>query len=250
MVDETSGFYDDAWRRWQGMIDNSPAPKHRRRIINKLISRLSVDISSIADVGCGNGALLQEVSHTFKMDGIRYKGFDVSGEVIEQNCDNQFLSGMSWQKLNLDIEGPAEMFDLVLCSEVLEHLQNWEQGLDKLLSATAKHLIVTVPSGYLYKIDSMVGHHEHFSRKTIEEFFVDRPEFSTTIFFWGFPFHQIYKKLINIKPEAVYDRFADGTYSWKEKMVSRIINLLFYLNIETQFETDQMFVVASRRRKK
>jgi 2-polyprenyl-3-methyl-5-hydroxy-6-metoxy-1,4-benzoquinol methylase len=246
MVDEKSQFYDEAWQRWQVMIDYSPAPKHRRRIIRKIISDQVKNISSVVDVGCGNGRLLAEVSIELGKEEIEYKGFDISELVIEQNKDNQFLDGINWQQLNLDEEKLAEKFDLVLCSELLEHLQNWKIGLDRLLDATGKYLIVTIPSGYLYKIDRMVGHQKHFTRKTIETYFVARPEFSVEIFFWGFPFHQIYKRLINLRPNSIYNRFAGGNYSCKEKMLSNFINLLFYLNIKTQFETSQMILVAQR----
>jgi hypothetical protein len=37
---------------------------------------------------------------------------------------------------------------------------------------------------------------------------------------------------------------AGSSYSWQEKMLSSVINLLFYLNLNTEFEANQVFFIV------
>ncbi|MBI4640169.1 MAG: class I SAM-dependent methyltransferase, partial [Candidatus Tectomicrobia bacterium] len=63
------------------MIEYSPAPRHRRRIIRRILQTLRFD--SLIDVGCGSGALLKELS--LDNQDRKLAGIDISPYVIEQN---------------------------------------------------------------------------------------------------------------------------------------------------------------------
>jgi ubiquinone/menaquinone biosynthesis C-methylase UbiE len=59
-------------------------------------------------------------------------------------------------------------FQIVTCSETLEHVDNWEKGLDELIRITSKILIVTVPHDSIESVEynrknKIIGSHiNHF----------------------------------------------------------------------------------------
>ena len=80
-----------------------------------------------------------------------------------------------------------EQFDLVVCCEVLEHLQYPEDGLKALQKVVKKNLVLSVPrepvwrvlnmmrGKYLTKLGNTPGHIQHWSRsefiKLVEKYF-------------------------------------------------------------------------------
>ncbi len=227
------------------MIDHSPAPRHRRRIIKKYASSRAAEIQSIADVGCGNGALLHELSSLIPT-AKQLTGFDVSPAVISENKARFQRRGLNWLELNLEDHAFDEKYDLVVCSEVLEHLSDWQTAFGRLLAGTGKYLVISVPSGRVFPIDMLVGHYRHFTRKMVEDYLDSCNNLEYRIEFWGFPFHMLYKRLINIRARALYRDFAQEKYGWLEKLLSAIIDALFFLNIRTHWQTNQMFVFIKK----
>lgn len=102
--------------------------------------------SVVLDVGCGNGVITRSLGSL----GFKVLGIDVSERAIERaNLLNKFpnvnFKVISAEQLNSE----GNKYDAVICSEVLEHLQNPELLLNTLYqSLTDKgFLIVTVPNG-------------------------------------------------------------------------------------------------------
>lgn len=98
---------------------------------------------SILDVGAGEGftlARLKKEKIGKKLEGIEY-------------MDEAIAMG---KKLHPDIlvkkgdiyKLPYEdkIFDLVICTEVLEHLENPQKGLKELIRVSKKYILVTVPN--------------------------------------------------------------------------------------------------------
>ena len=92
-----------------------------------------------------------------------------------------------------------------------------------------------------------MGHFRHFRRSDIDVFFEKRKDFNHRLFFWGFPFHMLYKRLINVQPKKMYESFAGKKYTLMQQVFSELLKGLFYLNTRSSFETNQMFVVAERK---
>ena len=53
-----------------------------------------------------------------------------------------------------------EPYDVIICSEVLEHLPNYKKALENLLSIANQRVIITVPWGLSYNVpgDPPIGH--------------------------------------------------------------------------------------------
>ena len=64
---------------------------------------------------------------------------------------------------------------------------------------------------------------------------------------WGFPFHTLYKHLINLSPGTSMSRFAQQEYGPLERFTSVVLRLLFYLNLGRGRTTDCLSGKSSRR---
>ncbi|MBI4641880.1 MAG: class I SAM-dependent methyltransferase [Candidatus Tectomicrobia bacterium] len=220
------------------MIEYSPAPRHRRRIIRRLLQTLRFD--SLIDVGCGSGALLSELSldnHDIKLAGI-----DISPYVIEQNRER--FKKIQFYQMDIEKEHPYERFDVVVCSEVLEHTDDPGKVIANLKSLANRYLIMTVPSGKVYPLDKGFGHIRHFNGRYLKRE-IERDSFRISdLFLWGFPFHSLYKILINLAPHHTETLFSQSEYGLLQRMSSEVLHLLFYLNIRGMGK--QLFAVAER----
>lgn len=245
MADTLKDFYEDVWsdHDWSSMMDNSPAPKYRRKITHQLIHENAGSIQTVADIGCGNGALLFELLKSNNQ--LKCSGFDISGQVIDQN--KKRYNGINWGVLDLDNENIEENYDLIVCSEVLEHVLNWEEGLLKLIEHTDDLLVVTVPSGKIFPIDKKVGHLRHFNNQMIDNLIGNRSDLTYKVLYGGFPFHVLYKHAINFNAEKTYEQFAASEYGTAQKVISGVLNFLFKFNTLSKNPSNQLFLVVKKK---
>jgi len=87
---------------------------------------------SVLDVGCDRAAVRELVGRE------RYVGIDRSPEA-DVHHDLQRDGQLSF---------PDAAFDTVLCTDVLEHLDNLHQVFDELVRVTRRHLLVTLPNNW------------------------------------------------------------------------------------------------------
>jgi len=109
---------------------------------------------SIADVGCGPGYLIRYVYDRY---GYRkLVGFDFSEKVLEIACEMCPESNFHRHDIYEPLEGK---FDLLFCTEVLEHLAYPQNALDKILE-NATNVVLSVPNG---RTDTYSGHVNYWS---------------------------------------------------------------------------------------
>ncbi len=101
----------------------------------------------VLDVGCGNGL----ISRSLGKFGFFVHGIDVSEKAIDTAKKLNLLDNVKFDVLSAEeLRASSEKYDAVICSEVLEHLQDptaLVSVLYQLLKEEGK-LIVTVPNGY------------------------------------------------------------------------------------------------------
>ena len=200
--------YNDLTQKWNDIHKYAPASRHRRSIMLNLIKKL--DWKTGIDAGCAQPYLIEELS---KFKDKQLYGCDIARPVIETN--RKIFKRAKFEVVNLE-KGRypgGKVFDLVICSEVIEHIDNYGKAIANLCKMSAKYLLITVPSGKVFNIDGKVGHFRHFDIQTIEKE-VEKNGFRAVFKrYWGFPFHTIYKNAINeIAPDAVYKNFAESSY--------------------------------------
>lgn len=212
--------------QWDDAHRFSPAPRHRRRLLLKIMAGLS--FKDCLDAGCAQLYLLQEI---VRRHGVPGYGCDISDQVIASN--RKLAPGCEFLTLDLSRETwpQGQQFDLVVCSEVLEHIPDWQAALRNLARMSRKHLLITVPSGTIHPIDKRVGHHYHFQGPELVTELKKLGLSVVQLRRWGFPFHSLYKILINkFAPDQIYESFAVVRYGLLQRLLCQTLYSLFYLN--------------------
>ena len=125
---------DEIIQYWESNITLSSA----WREIYHEIERLASDLNpvSVLDVGCGQ-------SHIGKFFN-DYTGLEISipalKAAVKNNPKNHYLRG---DGLHLPFKN--RMFDLVICSDVIEHIQDKDRLLNELTRVFKKHVLITTP---------------------------------------------------------------------------------------------------------
>ena len=217
--------YNEVTVQWADGHLFSPAPRHRRRLIFNIIKDLP--FQSCLDVGCAQPYLLENLS---KMDKQLF-GCDISEKVINANKD--LFKNVSFEVLDITKETyPAvRTFDLVISSEVIEHVDDWRSAVKNLSLMSKRYLLITVPSGKMQAMDMMIGHIRHYKADELSQE-IEKNGFKViSSRYWGFPIHSLYKYAVNsVAPEKVYESFGCCQYSPVKKILCNILYFFFYIN--------------------
>ena len=118
----------------------------RLQFIKRSIASISKEEGIILDVGCGNGL----ISHHLGALGYKIHGIDISKKAIDRAISlNKWSNVHFFCKSAEVLENEGQLYDAIICSEVLEHLENPVKLL-RVLHTLLKDdgvLIVTVPHG-------------------------------------------------------------------------------------------------------
>jgi SAM-dependent methyltransferase len=129
--------------------ENSYGIVKRLRIIRAWLNRIPSSRSlRILDYGCGTG---DYVTGPLAHDGHDLLGIDVHGESIRVARDRHRLPNLAFRQATVsDLIRDRLQFDAIICSEVLEHLDDPQGFLVSLKSLMAPEalLLITTPNGY------------------------------------------------------------------------------------------------------
>jgi 2-polyprenyl-3-methyl-5-hydroxy-6-metoxy-1,4-benzoquinol methylase len=120
---------------------------------------------TVIDVGCGAGNLLHALVERATPE--RVVGIDYAGAGIRRA--RQLLPSGEFHEGSLYDFAPEESFELVLCTEVLEHLSEPHAAMQLLvrLCANSGVIVITVPDGAL---DDWSGHRNFWSEPELVDF--------------------------------------------------------------------------------
>jgi glycosyltransferase involved in cell wall biosynthesis/SAM-dependent methyltransferase len=130
---------------------------------------------SIHEIGCGEGQWVLRWNET----GLAARGCDFSGKIIDMaraNADRRGLPPTLFEARSIyDLDPRQDGADLVVCCEVLEHLQHPAKALEALDRVVGRHLIISVPreplwralnlarGKYLRRLGNTPGHIQHWT---------------------------------------------------------------------------------------
>jgi 2-polyprenyl-3-methyl-5-hydroxy-6-metoxy-1,4-benzoquinol methylase len=133
--------------------------------------------TSILEVGCGEGQLIGHLKQRFA-DVPRYAACDLSLDKLKP----ALTPGIEFKVASVyDLPYASRSFDLVVCCEVLEHLEEPSRALKELCRVSAHYLLVSTPEEPLWRALNLLrlaywadwgntpGHLQHFSRKSLED---------------------------------------------------------------------------------
>jgi 2-polyprenyl-3-methyl-5-hydroxy-6-metoxy-1,4-benzoquinol methylase len=141
---------------WQGNLKKHTSNNPILKLINGrfykdiLESVRTMKPTSIIDVGCGEGFISNKIQSAFKESTLL--GIDLNEKYIE--FARRSFPNVSFAKKNLFTL--TEKYDLVLCTEVLEHLENPENALEKLVQISKKYVFVSVPNEPWFRIANIL----------------------------------------------------------------------------------------------
>lgn len=133
--------------------------------------------NTIHEIGCGEGFWVLK----WNKKGINAFGSDASSKIIRLAKNNAIEEGFSpeiFSVRDIYILSERDEADLIVCCEVLEHLQNPALGLQSLQRITKGHIILSVPrepiwrilnimrGKYLKKLGNTPGHVQHWTYKS------------------------------------------------------------------------------------
>ncbi|SRR5258708_4100461 len=131
---------------------------------------------SILDVGAGEGFTLEALRQrkiAKKLEGIEY--MDEALTLAKKLHPEVHI-----KKGNIyELPYKANLFDIIICTEVLEHLEEPDKALDELKRVTKKYIIISVPDEPLFTIQRILrgknvlklgAHPEHIQHWTSGEF--------------------------------------------------------------------------------
>lgn len=130
---------------------------------------------TIHEIGCGEGYL----TLNWHKQGFVARGSDFSSKVIALARANALEQGFPSELFEIrsiyDLETLRDSADLVVCCEVLEHLEYPEKGLQAIQRVATNYVILSVPrepiwrilnmirGKYLYNFGNTSGHLQHWS---------------------------------------------------------------------------------------
>lgn len=227
--------YDRGWEsKWDDMKTYGPFSRHLRRLIKSIIRPLAFE--SVLDVGCGQGSLLAELCK--ESPRANPCGCDISAVALE--LARQRLPHGRFYVLDVSREHLGEKFDLVICSEVLEHISDDMAALANLTNMTRKYLLITAPQGRMRRFESSeVGHVRNYARNELVKKIRTHGFDIISMVEWGFPFYSpLYRNLL----ELLGGRGASGNYGATRKSIASALYLLFMLNSSKR--GDEILVLA------
>ena len=227
-------LYDKAWdSQWDDMKKYGPFSRHLRRIIKNMIRPL--EFKSVLDVGCGQGSFLQELQAEFP--SIKPYGIDISSSAVE--LASKRVVGGRFCVLDITERVLDDKCDLVVCSEVLEHIPNDTQALRNLRSMTSKYLVVSTPQGRMRSFEKHVGHVRNYAPGELVKKIEICGFTVLSVVEWGFPFYSpLYRNLL----ELTDSKGTTGEFGKMRKLIAQVLYMVFLLNSHKR--GDEIFVLA------
>lgn len=150
--------------------------------LDSLLDQIKQNVKCALEAGCGEGEVSMHVYEYF--DGkLDLEAFDISEKVIEEASTRKNSIRFSTGNIYEENRG---IHDLVLCCEVLEHMERPEDVISRLLEQTDKYLIVSVPHEPIWRILNMCrgkylkdfgntpGHVQHWTSTKFKKLFENR----------------------------------------------------------------------------
>jgi SAM-dependent methyltransferase len=163
-----------------------------RRLMDGFLGRLDqlVDRTGAQqahEVGCGEGELAIRLARR----GLRVRGTDAFTQVLDEARRRADAAGVEIEfeaRPVEELEPERDAAELVLCCEVLEHLEKPERALDVLAELARPWLIASVPReplwrglnlarlAYVRDLGNTPGHLNHWSKREFVRFLTRRFE--------------------------------------------------------------------------
>lgn len=248
-VQDKKTFYNNLWlNQWQRVVEFGPGTQARYRLIAEIIRKYELS-GSLLDVGCGLGQLLSKIRKDFPDRFSKFCGMDFSEEAIKAISNKGVADDLFIGDIRNQNTFKGKSFDVVICSEVLEHIADYKKATANLsqLVRPQGHLVITVPysAKYWTRHDDFSGHIRRFEKRQIENELEGCKFTILESFVWGAFFYNLYYKLLaRAKPQEL----MSSKNILIKKIASSILQHLFTIDdllIRTR-KGRRLFIVAKK----
>lgn len=212
---ESNHDYEIYWKNLSRSSQYHPANRLRYYLIENAIAQMLPSTPlSVLDAGCGDGSLLSVIGKNRFWKSM--VGIDISQEIVKQNRsaykDRNFFAA----DLGMPDGLPPELrgrFDLVLSSEVIEHVPNDAQFAKNLfeLCKPGGYLILTTQAGPRFTMDlEVLGHLRHYKKEELEMRIRDAGFDIEQSLQTGFPWLSLQKRAVETFSGFVKKTLATG----------------------------------------
>ncbi|MDO8580972.1 MAG: class I SAM-dependent methyltransferase [Candidatus Omnitrophota bacterium] len=197
------------------MYVNAPRYLLRKYCIQKLIK--DIPRGSVLEIGCGAGDLCETLFNL----GFKVKGIDFSQEAIEfcRQRIKKYPPSDRLQFLLSDINQLNETFDAIMMFEVLEHIKDDQQTLQRVREHLnpGGYLLLSVPANQRWfgPSDRYAGHYRRYNKKDLIKILEDQQFKVEVIWAYGVPLANITEHLRNwlVASKTTYDNKEEATKS-------------------------------------
>jgi SAM-dependent methyltransferase len=134
----TSGQYFDINQTWHA--EDSPWKAEQ---ISRILQKNRIQPESIAEIGCGAGLILNELSKKPHLQGVHLSGYDISPQAIEltKRIESERIKFFCEDLLS---DANTEHYDILLIIDVFEHIINY-MGFVEQCRGKAQYKIFHIP---------------------------------------------------------------------------------------------------------
>jgi SAM-dependent methyltransferase len=206
----TTTDYTEYWSALRVSHAAHPANLFRYERIAAELKKLKLNPQRVVDCGCGDGSLMATVSQAIPC-GVLH-GMDIANNVPAN------APGAIHQFRQQDLGAPVPEawrgeYDLVLCSEVIEHVSDDDQVIQNLLNLLAPQgwLVLTTQSGSIYKTELSLGHLRHYKLDDLCKRLVSAGFHIEKAYRCGWPFLNLQKIVAHIFQDTVQKKIVKAT---------------------------------------
>lgn len=139
--------------------------------IDKIISRNALSPNTMCEVGCGAGEILKQLSLMQQYNDVQFSGYEISEDAFKL-CKQRASKRLTFYKK--DLLGDEKSYDIVLCIDVFEHIENYmgllrglkERGELKVFHIPLDISVSSIIRGRLMYGRDSVGHLHYFTPDT------------------------------------------------------------------------------------
>ncbi|MBU0768890.1 MAG: class I SAM-dependent methyltransferase [Proteobacteria bacterium] len=219
--------YENIWNKvWGDMQKYGPIHRHHRRIFGQMIATLPCDqMRMIADIGCGEGSNLLYLKRFFP--DAQFFGFDLSETALDKASANV---DATLKVLNIEKEPLPCSFDFVICSDVIEHIQDDMAVLRHIYQATVQYALIATVQGRMRPFETTIaGHVRSYAEGELQEKLEAVGFKVLRTVEWGFPLYSpLYRDLFSNVPAA--EQTSHGRYGIGKRLLCQVLYGLFCLN--------------------
>lgn len=136
-------FYDNISHVWEDKINSTETEKRLKVIFEEMFKSTPFKSKKFLEVGCGLGYFSQKaLSKKAQVTGV-----DVGKNLISI-CKKKMPKGKFVLASALDLPFKDNSFDIVLCTEVIEHVEYPEKAINELIRVTKPKgkILITTPN--------------------------------------------------------------------------------------------------------